>query len=165
MKQALAEEKEATAEADLYQLQINDAEIKADLDGVIIRGDNLEEKNGLAVKKGDILMEVARSGELRDELAVSERDIQELREHVQKGTLATSSFPSEEFHFTIDRIVAPGEAKEGDNVFKVYATLDQKASWMRPGMAGEAKVNVEHRRLVWIWTHRLVDFLKLKLWM
>jgi hypothetical protein len=165
MKQAQAEEAAAKWEAELYQLQIDYAEIKADFDGVIIRAENLEEKNGLAVKKGDILMEIAKAGELRAELAVSERDIQEIREHVQQGTLATSSFPSEDFRFTIDRIVPNGEAKEGDNVFKVYATLDQKASWMRPGMAGEAKVDVEHRRLVWIWTHRLVDFLKLKLWM
>ena len=64
-----------------------------------------------------------------------------------------------------NRIVPSGEAKEGDNVFKVYVTLDKQADWMRAGMAGEARVDVEKRRLVWIWTHRLIDFLKLKLWM
>ena len=116
-------------------------------------------------KKGDVLMEIAPKGKLRAELAVSERDIQEIREKTQHGKLRTGSEPGQAFAFTIDRIVPTGEAKEGDNVFKVYATLDQKASWMRPGMAGEAKVDVQHRRLVWIWTHRLVDFLKLKLWM
>jgi hypothetical protein len=32
-------------------------------------------------------------------------------------------------------------------------------------MAGEARINAGNKRLVWIWTHRLVDFLRLKLWM
>jgi hypothetical protein len=32
------------------------------------------------------------------------------------------------------------------------------------GEAGEARVNIEKRPLIWWWTHRLVDWLKLKLW-
>ena len=54
---------------------------------------------------------------------------------------------------------------DGSQFIKVYVTLDKQADWMRAGMAGEARVDVEKRRLVWIWTHRLIDFLKLKLWM
>jgi hypothetical protein len=165
MRQAEFEAEGYKHEAELYEIQIDDAKMKSEFDGLIIKADELETKTNLAVHKGDILMEVARAGDLRAELAVSERDVQELREKTQHGKLATSSFPSEEFGFTIDRIVPSGDAKEGDNVFKVYATLDQSAPWMRPGMAGEAKVDVEKRRLVWIWTHRLIDFLKLKLWM
>ncbi len=165
MREALEDEKAAKADADLAQLDIDDAEMKASFDGLIIRADDLDTKRNLAVKKGDVLMELAKKGELRAELAVSEKDIQEIREKTQHGTLATSSLPSESFGFTIDRIVPMGDAKEGDNVFKVYATLEKKADWMKPGMAGEARVDVEKRRLVWIWTHRLVDFLKLKLWM
>jgi len=32
-------------------------------------------------------------------------------------------------------------------------------------MAGEARIDAGHKRIVWIWTHRLIDFLRLKLWM
>ncbi len=32
-------------------------------------------------------------------------------------------------------------------------------------MKGEARVDVAKRSVAWIWTHRLIDFLKLKLWM
>ena len=165
MREAQEDEKAAMADAELAQKQIDEADLKAAFDGVIIRADEMESKHNLAVKKGDVLLEIAKKGELRAELAVSERDIQELREHTQHGKLATSSFPSQEFAFTVDRIVPSGDAKEGDNVFKVYVTLDEKADWMRPGMAGEARIDVEKRRLGWIWTHRLIDFLKLKLWM
>ena len=58
-----------------------------------------------------------------------------------------------------------GEPKEGNNIFKVYGTIgDKKSESWRPGMAGEAHVDVEPRRVIWMWTHRLVDFLKLKTW-
>jgi len=51
-------------------------------------------------------------------------------------------------------------------VFKVYANLPESADhpeW-RPGMEGEARINIEHRRIIWIWTHKFIDWLRLKLW-
>ena len=36
--------------------------------------------------------------------------------------------------------------------------------WWRPGMAGVAKINTGQRSLLWIFTHRLEDFLRMKLW-
>src|SRR5207237_3143698 len=123
------DQKAAEAEAELALKQISEADMKADFDGVIIRADEMESKHNQAVKKGDVLLEIAQQGKLRAELAVSERDIQELRENTQHGRLATSSFPDDKFPFTIDRIVPEGNAKEGDNVFKVYVTLDEQAPW------------------------------------
>jgi hypothetical protein len=58
-----------------------------------------------------------------------------------------------------------GDAKEGDNTFKVFAVLDEQPEFARPGMAGEARVEAGKRTLAWMWTHRLIDFLRLKLWM
>ena len=54
--------------------------------------------------------------------------------------------------------------KDG-NVFLVRLKLDRTAeSWWRPGMTGLCKLSVEKRSLLWILTHRTVDFLRLKLW-
>ena len=39
------------------------------------------------------------------------------------------------------------------------------AAHERRVLTEEARINVEPRSLWWIWTHRLVDFLRLKLWM
>jgi hypothetical protein len=59
-----------------------------------------------------------------------------------------------------------GEAKEGANGFKVYAVLDAapRNEW-RPGMMGEARIDVQKRPLIWLWTHRVIDFVRLKLWL
>ena len=168
MREAEAKAKSAQASVDLYTLQIAESKMVADTDGVIVRADELDTKRNLRVKEGDILMEIAPTTAYRAELAVSEKDIQDIIEGgKQQVEFAASSFPGDEIIGHIDRVAAPGEAKEGDNVFKVYATIDkgQQRSWIRQGMAGEARVDVGKRRLVWIWTHRLVEFLQLKLWM
>ena len=44
------------------------------------------------------------------------------------------------------------------------------ARWLRFGSFADCaisdhRIDVAPRRLVWIWTHRLIDFLRLKLWM
>ena len=76
------------------------------------------------------------------------------------------AYPSEKYKFKVDRIVPLGDAKEGDNMFKVYAVLDgtpthacARAWPARPASTSRTS------RMVWIWTHRLIDFVRLKLWM
>ncbi len=197
---AEAAREEAQAQVDLYEEQLKKAIIRAPFNGVLLKGD-LADQLHVTKKQGEPLYEIAEAGEnkiinIEAELAVSERDIQEIRkiydQHAkaaatqpamassttqppqgiavkdvyvgEDGKLATSSFPSDSFAFKLTRIVPVGEPKEGENSFKVYATVLTPAPWMHPGMAGEARVNIEKRPLVWIWTHRLVDFVRLKLW-
>jgi multidrug efflux pump subunit AcrA (membrane-fusion protein) len=172
-----AQLKQAEAERDLLQWQISRAEVKAPFDGVVLKGE-LEDKINAPVKEGDQLLEIGPIRDLKVELTVHERDVQYLKDgrgadnqplpdsERQVGKLATTSSPSEKFGFKIDRIVPMGEAKEGANGFKVYATLDapSQAEW-RPGMQGEARIDVEKKPLAWVWTHRLIDFVRLKLWL
>jgi len=152
----------ANAEARLYQDQIDRAQVKAPFEGLVLKGDLTDQV--LAPKKqGDELFIVAANDSLRAELSVSERDIQDLQPG-QRGKLATTSLPTQKYGFLIERIVPLGQAKEGDNVFTVYAKLDQLVDTWRPGMAGEARIDVRKRPVIWIWTHKLVDYVRLKLW-
>jgi multidrug efflux pump subunit AcrA (membrane-fusion protein) len=160
---ALAEINAAEADTKFYQDQIDRAEIRAPFDGVVLRGD-LTDQIMAPKKQGDELFIVAANNSLRAELTVSERDIQELKPG-QIGKLATTSLPTKKYGFVIDRIVPLGEAKEGDNVFTVYAKPTEVASTWRPGMAGEARIDIQQRPLIWIWTHKFVDYVRLKLWM
>jgi len=161
---ALDERDEAQAESDYLQYQIDHATIVAPKDSQVLKGD-FEEKQNATVKTGDVLFELGDPHDLRAVLSVPDRDIQELKIG-QEGKVATSALPDSHFPIRINRIIPIPDPKEGTNTFRVYAALEgtRPRTWL-PGMSGEARVNVEHRRLVWIWTHRLVDFLKLKLWM
>jgi hypothetical protein len=35
---------------------------------------------------------------------------------------------------------------------------------LRPGMEGVGKVAIGERRLIWIWTHKLIDWVRLAFW-
>lgn len=162
MMVALSRQKAAEAQADYCRAQIEKAIIRAPFDGEVLTGD-LKHKRGSVFRQGEPLIEIAKRESLKAEIAVAERDIQDIQEGF-KGWLATNANPADAKPFTVDRIVPAGEAKEGSNVFIVYAKLDESSGQWRPGMAGEARIEVGKRRLIWIWTHRFVDFVRLKLW-
>jgi hypothetical protein len=158
-----AQEQEAEAQSSLLQNQIDRATIRAPFDGEIIKGD-LSDKKNTPVKEGEEQMVFAQPGKLRASLTVNERDIQDVLPNAT-GTLATTSQPTDKVKFVVTRIVPMGQAKEGNNVFTVYAEpAEVRTSW-RPGMAGEARVDVGKRTLAWIWSHRLIEFIRLKIWM
>ena len=164
---ALAKRDASQAKVDLYAYQLKNATLVAPFDGMILKGD-LSQKVGQNVPLGESLFEIGQSGNLRAELKVAERDIQDVRVGAV-GNLATDALPQDKFPFKVTRIIPLPEAKEGSNSFTVYGemTADSPAgnSGWRPGMAGEARVDVAKRSLAWVWTHRLIDFLRLKLWM
>lgn len=163
-KIARAEAETARASADFYAKLIERHVIRAPIDGEVLRGD-LMDKRDTIVKQGDALMEVGVRDQLEVELQVAERDIQDVMAG-ETGYLATKSQPTQKHKFTITRVVPVGDADQGrqDNVFKAYATLDTSdPSWL-PGLEGEAKVDVERRTAASIWTKRVIDFIRLKLW-
>ena len=53
---------------------------------------------------------------------------------------------------------------QGRNYFRVEARLDRRLQALRPGMEGIAKITIESRPLLWIWTHDLIDWLRLWAW-
>lgn len=160
--QSEARMRQSQAEAAFYQDQIDRLRIASPIDGVILSGD-LYDKQGSKVEQGKPLFEVGQPHQLRAELSVDERDIQDLKLG-QKGYVATTSLPTDKYPITVERIVPLGEAKEGKNLFTVYGTLDQTSQTWRPGMVGEGRVNIEKKNIAWIWTHRLIEFVRLKLW-
>ena len=56
------------------------------------------------------------------------------------------------------------EVVEQQNVFKVRVRLKDKPEWMRPGMEGVAKIDVDRRLYASIWTRKLVNWIRMKLW-
>ena len=64
----------------------------------------------------------------------------------------------------VTRITAVNTAKDGKNTFRVEARLDGEPGRLRPGMEGVGKVRIDERRLVWIWSHTLTEWVQLWLW-
>lgn len=161
--QAAMRARASQAEADLYQARIEQATIRAPIDGYIMKCE-VEDRLGGQVKLGENLFEISQIDNLKVELLVREDDIQRVKVG-QKGYVATTSQPGDEYAITIDRVVPQGEPKEGANVFRVYGVLESpiKEGW-RPGIQGEARVAVEERSLAYRFTHKAVDWVRLKIW-
>lgn len=160
---AEAQMQKSLAQSRLLQMKINQCHITAPIDGKVLTGDWWH-KIQASVKQGDELFQIAGTGPLRAELQIVDRDIQSVSVG-QHGRLATTSLPNDKYDFTVTTVVGNGEPVEGENVFKAYANIPKQSSDWLPGMEGEARIDVEHRSIAWIWTHRLMDYLKMKLWL
>lgn len=162
---------QAKARMQLAELKLEQAQITSPIDGEVIRGD-LKQMSGSTVEQGQQLFEIAPRGSLRAELLVNERDITDVNVFLNEaepgttGKLATTARPDQKYDFVVDRVVGRAEATGSSNAYKVYGrfTGDVPPTW-RVGMEGEARVDVNPQPLVWQWTHRLVEWVRLKLWM
>ncbi len=151
------------AQIDLLNYLIDRAKMISPIDGIVAKGD-LKRKIGAPVKTGDILFEIIPVDSLRAELLVSEEDIFDITVG-QEGRLATASYPSQPIKFVVVRINPVAEVVNKRNVFKVRVQLLENFPWMRPGMEGVAKVDVGKRRYVWIWTRKITNWIRMKLWL
>ncbi|GAB4554448.1 MAG: hypothetical protein Tsb0013_17080 [Phycisphaerales bacterium] len=155
---------QARADIDLLQNRLARSTLEAPIAGVLLEG-RWKERIGAPVNAGDELYRVAPLDELRVELRVDGRDIRTL-EVGQRGELATVAFPSRRIGFTVEEI-QPFARTERDEpgVFLVHATLDERPDWLRAGMEGTARVTVGERSYAWLWTHRAVEWVRLRLWL
>jgi len=153
---------QAQAEIALLDEQLSRSRIQAPFDGIIMSGD-LSQSLGAPVERGQVLFEVAPLDAYRVIVQVDERDIGEI-EIGQRGELALSSLPGEVFPLTINTITPVSTAKEGRNYFRVEAQVEKVSKRLRPGMEGVGKVEIGKRKLIWIWTHEMIDWMRLKLW-
>ena len=88
----------------------------------------------------------------------------------QTGEMLTRSHPDRKIKFEVERINPVAEISGQNNVFKVRATfvdvdLANDFQWLRPGMEGVAKIDIPPKRSYgFLWTRRLVNWIRMQLW-
>lgn len=162
LRLATAQAHQARAQLDLALEKLNRVNVTAPFDGVVVRGD-LSQQLGSPVEQGKVLFEIAPLDTWRVILKVDERDIDQVREGMQ-GELMLTSLPGHSFAFHVSKITPVATAEEGRNYFRVEAKLTGAPTQLRPNMEGVGKVIAGERSLLWIWTHRLSDWLRLTYW-
>jgi len=157
-----ARQKQIVAQLALIEDQLSRLELKAPLSGIVVSGD-LSQSIGSSVETGQELFEIAPLESYRVVLEVDERDIGDVKNN-QRGVLTLTGLPNTRHEFTVKRIVPLSTPKNGKNVFEVHAELEATTPSIRPGMEGIGKILVDQRKLVWVWTHELLNWLRLALW-
>ena len=153
---------QSDAQIALLNEQLARTQIMAPFDGVIVSGD-LTRTLGSPVERGQVLYKIAPLNDYRVVLEVDERDFSDVTVG-QTGFLALAAAPNERLEITVDKITPVSTAEDGSNFFKVEASLADPPEHLRPGMQGVGKVEVGERKLIWIWSHRIVDWLRLWVW-
>lgn len=153
---------QADAQIALLNEQLARTQILAPFDGVIVSGD-LTRTLGSPVERGQVLYKIAPLNDYRVVLEVDERDFSDVAVD-QTGYLALAAAPDERLDITVTKITPVSIAEEGSNFFKIEASLSEPPDHLRPGMQGVGKIEVGERKLIWIWTHRIVDWLRLWIW-
>lgn len=157
-----AQIRQTEAQIALIEGKLERAAIRAPFRGVVISGD-LSQQLGAPVEMGRVLFEIAPLDAFRVVLKVDERDLRYVRQG-QEGRLVLTGLATDVFPLAVTKVTSVATAEEGRNVFRVEADLGAADPRLRPGMEGVAKLTVEDRALVWIWTRSLLDWLRLSLW-
>ena len=161
---AMARTVQARARLERVRYQLAQAQVRAPFAGVIVEGER-KELIGLPMRQGDKLFRLARIEGLYAVILVSERDAHHLPEQAT-GRLRLLSQPEREIRFRVVQVVPIAQAKgaQGGQIQLRAELEDSQQNWWRPGMAGLAQIEAGERRILWIWTHRLIDTIRLKLW-
>ena len=158
----MAQLDQANAEFGLVEGALGRTRLTSPIDGVIVRGD-FSQALGAPVDTGQVLFEVAPLESYRVVLEVDEFDVAGM-ETGKSGQLIIAALPGSTFAVSVQKVIPVTVSSEGRNYFLVEATLDQPSLLLRPGMEGVAKVTVGQRKLIWIWTHGLVERLTVWFW-
>lgn len=158
-----AQLEQAEAQLELIDQQLGRMRIRAPFDGLVVSGD-LSQALGAPIERGDVLFEIAPLDDFRVMLKMDERDIREI-ETGQTGSLALSAMPNERLPLEVVRITPISTSEEGLNYFTVETVLtDPLGHTLRPGMEGVGKIEIDERRLIWIWTRKIILWFRLFVW-
>lgn len=157
-----AQLEQAEAQIALIEEQLARTRILAPFDAIVVKGD-LSQSLGAPVERGNVLFELAPLDAYRVIMKVDERDITEIAVG-QGGNLALSSMPHDPLPLEVEKITPVSVVEEGRNFFRVEARVKGGIDKLRPGMEGVGKIQVERRKLGWIWTHKIVHWLRMWVW-
>ena len=153
---------EAHAQLSLVEEKLQRSQIRSPFDGVIIKGD-LTQSLSAPVKRGEVLMTLTPQDEYRVIVEVDERDIADVKQG-QTGYLALTALPNDTVPIQVARVTPVADTVEGRHYFEVEAKLSNRSEKMRPGLVGVAKLEVDQRSLLRIWTQRMTGWVRMTMW-
>lgn len=164
MRIATAQKDQAQAQLNLVEYKLSNATIRAVRDGIVVDGD-LKKELGSPVRQGDVLLQVAGTENLYFELAIEQADVH-LLQSGDVGQVALVGRPDTRIDFVIERIDPVARSNQAGNQFLAKARyVSQRGPWWRPGMGGTAKIDSGQRTVLWIMTHRTINFLREFFWL
>jgi multidrug efflux pump subunit AcrA (membrane-fusion protein) len=153
---------QAEAQLEILEQKLSRTVIAAPISGVIVSGDYTRAL-GSPVERGQILYKVSPLDDYRIVLQVDESEISEITVGML-GEITLSAAAEDTFEIEVSKITPVSIAENGINYFQVEASLMTPPEFLRPGMQGVGKISVGERKVLWVATHKMLDWIRLKLW-
>lgn len=142
--------------------QLEDASVRAPHGGIVMAPE-LADLPGRVIAMGEPLVAIAEDGSMSLELRIPQSRVSDLTEG-SRLRFASHSRPEDPGFSSLGRLAPSSVQREGKSVFIADAPLPEDQSWLRPGMAGVAMVEVGDRPNWWLAVHRVLDAARLKFW-
>jgi biotin carboxyl carrier protein len=143
---------------------LEQAKVKAPFAGIVVQGER-QKLLGAPVREGDVIYKIAELGDFYVQLDVNEEDIHEIQSG-STGKIAFLSRPEVKFPIHIYQLNYSASIKEKVNIFEIRAILEgPPQNWWRPGMSGIGHIDAGKRKIIWILSHKTIDFIRLHLWL
>jgi len=153
---------QANAQVELADAQLARTRFEAPFDALVVAGDHSQAIGG-AVRRGDVLFELAPLENWRVQLEVEESQVADVQPG-QHGSLVIAALPYRQLDFTVTRVTPVAQVTDGHSVFRVEAALAEASPRLRPGMEGIGRIDAGQRLLSWIWTRRIAEQARLLFW-
>jgi biotin carboxyl carrier protein len=163
MQIALARQQQSASKLELIRHQLANAQLRAPFAGVVVEGE-LKKNLGAPVRKGDLLVKLAHTGDTYVELEIDQVDVHEVSVGM-RGEFAFVGRPDLRYPMVIERVDPASTMREGRNVYLARARIEADFQpWWRPGMGGSARLMAGERSIIWLLTHRTVRYLRQVFW-
>jgi multidrug resistance efflux pump len=163
MQIALARQQQSASKLELIRHQLAHAQLRAPFAGVVVEGE-LKKNLGAPVRKGDLLVKLAHTGDTYVELEVDQADVHEVSIGM-RGQFAFVGRPDLKYPLVVERIDPASTMREGRNVYLARARIEAEFQpWWRPGMGGSARLEAGERSIIWLLTYRTVRYLRQVFW-
>jgi hypothetical protein len=155
---------EANAMIAIFDDRLQRSTLTAPIDGVVTQGD-LEEYINAPVEPSQVLFEVMDLSNLRVLIEVDERDIHRVKVG-DEGRFTPAGSPGRRVPFEVTALVPAAEPREAKNIYRLEAVLEnpEDIQYLRPGMAGTARINDGYSNTFGILTRRAADAIRMRLW-
>jgi biotin carboxyl carrier protein len=166
---AALEAEKSRADLAWAEQRLSMTRLRSNVDGFVVSEDMFP-RLGQPVRRGQELFEVTDTASMRVVAHVKEGDIADINDARARGEAAgeftLTAYPELHIPMTVER-VHPFASVVGDaNGFEVRCRIDTIPGGLilRPGMEGYARINAGSEPLLFVWTRKLADRIRLLWW-
>ncbi len=138
--------------SELLAYRSDNLELRSPIDGIVVAGDH-KDAEGVPLKTGESLFEIAPLDTMTIEVSVPEEDIRWVRPGMPMS-LQLDAMPADVVQTRVLRIHPSAELRDHENVFIVEAEIANADSLYRPGMRGSVTIESDRHSFGWNLFHK-----------